>query len=153
MSRKRERKKERKREREKMPFIVATYVSACSQGQRTHSARTNYKAKPAKYWNILSNLFGLVTQYLCRITLCFVRCCTIWFPKLKECSAIFMFMFIYTGFPLMFWFGLISFIFMRLVHHLFCHLAAIFFLTKPNHEQKFCVWNSVICVQFIMFGS
>ena len=24
-----------------MPFIVATYVSACSQGQRTHSARTN----------------------------------------------------------------------------------------------------------------
>ena len=34
------RKKERKREREKMPFIVATYVSVCSQGQRTHSART-----------------------------------------------------------------------------------------------------------------
>jgi hypothetical protein len=24
-------------ERENMPFIVATYVSACSQGQRTHS--------------------------------------------------------------------------------------------------------------------
>ena len=31
----------RKREREKkMPFIVATYVYASSQGQRTHSART-----------------------------------------------------------------------------------------------------------------
>jgi hypothetical protein len=36
-----ERKKEREREREKMPFIVATYVYASSQGQRTHSARTN----------------------------------------------------------------------------------------------------------------
>jgi hypothetical protein len=33
---------ERKREREKMPFIVATYVYASSQGQRTHSARTNF---------------------------------------------------------------------------------------------------------------
>jgi hypothetical protein len=33
---------ERKRRREKkMPFIVATYVYASSQGQRTHSARTN----------------------------------------------------------------------------------------------------------------
>jgi hypothetical protein len=30
----------KKREREKMPFIVATYVYASSQGQRTHSART-----------------------------------------------------------------------------------------------------------------
>ena len=38
MSRK---KKERKREEKKMPSIVAIYVSACSQGQRTHSARTN----------------------------------------------------------------------------------------------------------------
>ena len=27
-----------------MPFIVATYVYASSQGQRTHSARTNYNA-------------------------------------------------------------------------------------------------------------
>ena len=35
-----ERKKERKREK-KMPFVVATYVYASSQGQRTHSARTN----------------------------------------------------------------------------------------------------------------
>ena len=26
-----------------MPFIVATYVYASSQGQRTHSARTNYR--------------------------------------------------------------------------------------------------------------
>ena len=31
----------RKKEREKMPFIVANYVYASSQGQRTHSARTN----------------------------------------------------------------------------------------------------------------
>ena len=38
MSRKKE---EEERERKKMLFIVATYVSASSQGQRTHSARTN----------------------------------------------------------------------------------------------------------------
>ena len=36
-----ERERERKREK-KMPFIVANYVYASSQGQRTHSARTNY---------------------------------------------------------------------------------------------------------------
>ena len=40
MSRKKERERERKREK-KMPFVVATYVYASSQGQRTHSARTN----------------------------------------------------------------------------------------------------------------
>ena len=32
--------REREREREKMPFIVAPYVYASSQGQRTHSAQT-----------------------------------------------------------------------------------------------------------------
>ena len=31
----------REREREKMPFMVATYIYASSQGQQTHSARTN----------------------------------------------------------------------------------------------------------------
>jgi hypothetical protein len=31
----------RKGKEKKMPFIVATYVYASSQGQRTHSARTN----------------------------------------------------------------------------------------------------------------
>jgi hypothetical protein len=42
-SRKREerRKKERKKEK-KVPFIVATYVYASSQGQRTRSVRTNF---------------------------------------------------------------------------------------------------------------
>ena len=30
-----------------MPFIVATYVHASSQGQRTHSARTNIGPCPA----------------------------------------------------------------------------------------------------------
>jgi hypothetical protein len=30
----------RKKKEKKMPFIVATYVYASSQGQRTHSART-----------------------------------------------------------------------------------------------------------------
>ena len=34
-----EREKERKRERENIPFIVATYFYASSQGQRTHSTR------------------------------------------------------------------------------------------------------------------
>jgi len=29
------------RDEKKMPFIVATYVYASSQGQRTHSAQTN----------------------------------------------------------------------------------------------------------------
>ena len=37
------RKKEE--EEKKMPFIVATYVYASSQGQRTHSARTNMHKK------------------------------------------------------------------------------------------------------------
>ena len=31
----------REKKEKKMPFIVATYVYASSQGQRTHSARTN----------------------------------------------------------------------------------------------------------------
>ena len=44
MSRKKEERK-REREREKMPFIVATYVSASSQGQRTHSTRTNFSSR------------------------------------------------------------------------------------------------------------
>jgi hypothetical protein len=35
----------------KMPFVVATYVYASSQGQRTHSART--KSIPAKNVSIL----------------------------------------------------------------------------------------------------
>ena len=49
MSRKKER---RKREREKMPFIVATYVYASSQGQRTHFARTNCEnmVRMVKHW-------------------------------------------------------------------------------------------------------
>jgi hypothetical protein len=34
-------REERKKEK-KMPFIVATYVYASSQGQRTHSSWTNY---------------------------------------------------------------------------------------------------------------
>jgi hypothetical protein len=40
---------EREKKREKMPFIVATYVYASSQGQRTHSARTNIKLITNKY--------------------------------------------------------------------------------------------------------
>ena len=34
---------ERKREEKKIPFIVANYVYASSQGQRTHSARTKMR--------------------------------------------------------------------------------------------------------------
>jgi hypothetical protein len=46
---------ERKRERgKKMPFIVATYVYASSQGQRTHSARTNVLQI---YAEVVSNIF------------------------------------------------------------------------------------------------
>ena len=47
------RKKEREREREKMPFVVATYVYASSQGQRTHSARTNKYNISHTMWYIL----------------------------------------------------------------------------------------------------
>ena len=43
-----ERKKEREKEK-KMPFIVATYVYARSQGQRTHSARTKIRLIRTKY--------------------------------------------------------------------------------------------------------
>ena len=58
-----ERKRERERERErKMPFIVATYVYASSQGQRTHSART-------KPW--VKRKFPFVYG-LCRTALIFV---------------------------------------------------------------------------------
>jgi hypothetical protein len=35
----------KRREEKKIPFIVATYVYASSQGQRTHSARTKMKKK------------------------------------------------------------------------------------------------------------
>jgi hypothetical protein len=35
----------RKKKKEKIPKIVATFVYASSQGQRTHSARTNYPDK------------------------------------------------------------------------------------------------------------
>ena len=34
---------EEEEEEKKMPFIVATYVNASSQGQRTYSARTNLR--------------------------------------------------------------------------------------------------------------
>jgi hypothetical protein len=36
---------EERERREKMPFIAATYVYASTQGQHTHSARTNKKLK------------------------------------------------------------------------------------------------------------
>ena len=40
--------REREKEEKKMPFIVATYVYASSQGQRTHPART-------KTWQLAYN--------------------------------------------------------------------------------------------------
>ena len=50
MSRKKE---ERKKEEKKMPFILATYVYASSQGQRTHSARTKNLLFPETMWYIV----------------------------------------------------------------------------------------------------
>ena len=41
-----EEEREREEEEKKVPFTVATYVYASSQGQRTHSARTKLKG-----WN------------------------------------------------------------------------------------------------------
>ena len=60
MSRKRERGERREEEKEKkMPFIVATYVNASSQGQRTHSARTkmyhNLPVRPSLFLDTLSS--------------------------------------------------------------------------------------------------
>jgi hypothetical protein len=37
-------KKKKKKKKEKIPKIVATFVYASSQGQRTHSARTKISA-------------------------------------------------------------------------------------------------------------
>ena len=59
-----ERKKERKKEK-KMPFVVANYVYASSQGQRTHSARTKKKDGTAlrkirlKYFSLTNIYFVL----------------------------------------------------------------------------------------------
>jgi hypothetical protein len=51
---------ERKKERgEKMPFIVATYVYASSQGQRTHSARTNCLSNLSSLLKITSGVFHI----------------------------------------------------------------------------------------------
>ena len=47
--------RKKKKKEKKMPFVVATYVYASSQGQRTHSARTN------KYRLWLASLPGLRT--------------------------------------------------------------------------------------------
>jgi hypothetical protein len=44
----RERERKEREKEKKMPFIVATYVYASSQGQRTHSARTNFCFAEAK---------------------------------------------------------------------------------------------------------
>jgi hypothetical protein len=43
-----EERERRRRRREKMPFIVATYVYASSQLQRTHSTRTKIPLQPIK---------------------------------------------------------------------------------------------------------
>ena len=50
---------EEERKREKMPFIVATYVYASSQGQHTHSARTNCTFVPTLVYSRL----GLSVNY------------------------------------------------------------------------------------------
>ena len=64
MSRKKEER--RKKEREKMPFIVATYVSASSQGQRTHSARTKIRSRVI---NVKMNMKGIYDNYECEVCL------------------------------------------------------------------------------------
>ena len=46
-------RKKKKEEEKKMPFIVATYVYASSQGQQTHSARTNSFCYCWAWWLVL----------------------------------------------------------------------------------------------------
>ena len=48
----------RKREEKKMPFVVATYVYASSQGQSTHSART----KISWFYQLLTNFLNKGTS-------------------------------------------------------------------------------------------
>ena len=43
----------------KMPFVVATYVYASSQGQRTHSARTNV-TQAIQFIQVIFEVFYLV---------------------------------------------------------------------------------------------
>ena len=60
---------ERKKEEKKMPFIVATYVYASSQGQRTHSARTKIQIDISVFMSITqtySNLENVGLEYLRR---------------------------------------------------------------------------------------
>ena len=46
-----------------MPFIVATYVYASSQGQRTHFARTNYQIqKPLVNYKFLEFMIDECTE-------------------------------------------------------------------------------------------
>ena len=70
-----ERKKEREKEEKKIPFIVATYVSACSQGQRTHALRSDQKyvrnyisAVSRQNWPILFNLLTNKSERLIQET-------------------------------------------------------------------------------------
>ena len=59
-----------------MPFIVATYVYARSQGQRTHSARTKIEASCVKEGNYLAWYNGEPIEHANNITqsLCEEKC-------------------------------------------------------------------------------
>jgi hypothetical protein len=54
-------------------FIVAAYVSACSQGQRMHSARTNFNKRKSTVRNVLC-LSQLVVNIGCGATLYTTLC-------------------------------------------------------------------------------
>jgi hypothetical protein len=56
-------------EREKMPFIVATYVYASSQGQRTQSTRT--KSNKIGYPERCHNQLFLILKGVAKNTRCF----------------------------------------------------------------------------------
>ena len=55
---------EREEREKKMPFIVATYVSACSQGQRTHSARTKNASVSDTSKIFMDKMFKVIQMYL-----------------------------------------------------------------------------------------
>ena len=63
------RKREREREERKMPFIVATYVYASSQGQRTHSARTKSTV------DIQSFLWQIMRKFIFKYIFYNLFCC------------------------------------------------------------------------------
>ena len=69
--------------REEEKFIVATYVSACSQGQRMHSARTKIGADLFKETYIVLVLLNSPSLVFQRLYIIFTKQFNLRFSRLK----------------------------------------------------------------------